>query len=956
MFVNEITFVVYYNTKREEITWGNSTIRSWLNGYGSSYNTYGTDYSGSGASFISNAFTASERSAIKEVKVKNDSSQGYDSTDGGADTYDKLFLLSYAEVISSSYAFDTDKWARSPTRFGVNTQYVKGRWPAYTYTGGTAGKESEKWNGNGYWWLRSPGYDSYHALSVNYDGSAFDFNRYGSVAVDRPEGVVRPALHISPSSSLLSYAGTVKSDGTVEETGGGNNRYDDLRITGFTNTALDYKDTYTAEGNQLIEISTTEDSIYLVPRVSAGASYKLYKDKECSLEMPPETTTAFGLEMGENYFYIRIIENDKEALSIIKVTKREMPYWAKMLSHKPAEYDHDLALICAKFSRAAEQGDNEEAINALYEEYEFDTEKNMVSVRYDGTYPCSIGLKDVGDFYLIFITARGTHNLAEAIGDTAIPEDNEFFSKYTDQVYGYARLYEEKIVDDLQDFFVNHEAIIQKGKKIKYIITGHSLGGAAANLLAARLDILRSDHYKPGVESIVSNTTKDDIYAYTFGAIDSITDKNVLSGFENIHNIYNYWDTYGPNGWGNQLGPIRIPGLAKPSGASSYGRFGNNVRFEHDFCYYDNKDDMGTTWNHNIEQYIRAIEGNYDISEESVLGYGYKNIGVLCPVDVEVLCKGSVVGRIKDNAVDKSVTTIPMYVYDEHKFAAFPGTGDYEVRITATDDADIKYFVEDYGEAGDDIKIFENISVKTGDMLLCEAKSNTKVEAIKLYALDDNGKKKAEVLTNGKIEALEYVDEPELMKRELALMAKAKGFRSVEDMFEDGIVGNALVSDNSAARVTLVKGEKLSLSGEKKSFVSSTKQMVSVNSKGVVKAKKSTGGRYICISYADNAGRARKAYIKVIEPSVKAVSGNGIIRIKPGKFMVYASADSRIDLTLDIPLITFVDKSKGAGNMYDLAIGSDGGMHLVGKAPYKGNATVNFICGKKKFKIKIKAI
>ena len=47
----------------------------------------------------------------------------------------------------------------------------------------------------------------------------------------------------------------------------------------------------------------------------------------------------------------------------------------------------------------------------------------------------------------------------------------------------------------------------------------------------------------------------ENIFVYTYGALDIFVDQeeNVTNGFENIHNIYNYYDTFGPNGVKNLI-------------------------------------------------------------------------------------------------------------------------------------------------------------------------------------------------------------------------------------------------------------------------------------------------------------------------------------------------------------------------------------------------------------------
>ena len=46
-----------------EVWWNDSTLRSWMNGYGEEENSAGKDYSGEGESFITKAFTTAGRGA-----------------------------------------------------------------------------------------------------------------------------------------------------------------------------------------------------------------------------------------------------------------------------------------------------------------------------------------------------------------------------------------------------------------------------------------------------------------------------------------------------------------------------------------------------------------------------------------------------------------------------------------------------------------------------------------------------------------------------------------------------------------------------------------------------------------------------------------------------------------------------------------------------------------------------
>ncbi len=153
-----------YNDKHESVTWENCTLRSWLND-----------------DFYKAAFSEMERERIIETLVVNADNPVY-GTDGGNDTRDKVFLLSIDEV--AKY-FAPDLNVSDSVRRAQVTEYAKSQGGWYN--------ESEKYYGNGWWWLRSPG---------NYDVSAAIVFDNGSVAcngnfVATYKDVVCPAIWIT---------------------------------------------------------------------------------------------------------------------------------------------------------------------------------------------------------------------------------------------------------------------------------------------------------------------------------------------------------------------------------------------------------------------------------------------------------------------------------------------------------------------------------------------------------------------------------------------------------------------------------------------------------------------------------------------------------------------------------------------------------------------------------------
>lgn len=218
-----------YNETLTDVTWETSTVRSWLNGYGSGSNKDGKDYSSD--NFMDKAFTSGEQAAIKEKTIQNPDNPEY-GTAGGNPTTDKIFFLSIDEVTKPVYGFPSDPDEYTKTKGALNTDYAKSQ-GAYTNT-------STEYAGNSKWWLRLPGGDSSRAAYVSsggridYHGDSASFVYYDGQVNRKCRIAVRPALFLNLKSNLWSYAGTVSSEGKVEETGGGQGDQDGSANNGVT--------------------------------------------------------------------------------------------------------------------------------------------------------------------------------------------------------------------------------------------------------------------------------------------------------------------------------------------------------------------------------------------------------------------------------------------------------------------------------------------------------------------------------------------------------------------------------------------------------------------------------------------------------------------------------------------------------------------------------------------------
>lgn len=193
----------YVDTDKNDqtATWETCTLRNWLNN-----------------DFYNVAFSSKEQSAIRTTRVVNEDNPHF-NTNGGNDTDDKLYILSYNEILNSDYGFPSylyyprigpseEDMPAIPARSVKSTAYVKNKVVSHT-------------NDNFYginWYLRTPGSSLQYITHLTSDGyvwgvgyfeltdaawglSLYDFKKYG----------IRPVLHLDLSSSTWTYAGTINT-------------------------------------------------------------------------------------------------------------------------------------------------------------------------------------------------------------------------------------------------------------------------------------------------------------------------------------------------------------------------------------------------------------------------------------------------------------------------------------------------------------------------------------------------------------------------------------------------------------------------------------------------------------------------------------------------------------------------------------------------------------------------
>lgn len=394
--------------------------------------------------------------------------------------------------------------------------------------------------------------------------------------------------------------------------------------------------------------------------------------------------------------------------------------------------DNALAMFAGILSMAVYHDDGKSTIREVYSDLEIPEEDY-----YDNSYDrdkdlrFSIAVKkihiDGEEYVLLMLSMRGTvHIWSEGIwrDHFANADVDLAFAPY--KAYDCIDEFRRNVMSQLYLFVETHPEIMTS--KLKVLITGHSLGGAAANLIGAQFNsfILNGGFY--------NLKERNDIFVYTFGAIDSIdTPVSINAGYENIHNITNYYDNFGPNGWA----PV-----ASAAGNTRYGKFGNIDIF------YEDKDNgafgIEHQMNHSMyETYLEAVyNGNVRYHRE---GQDYY---VCCPVDVRVYDGETLVCEVVNETINRDTTSIPVIVYEQRKVFHLPDDKEYRIEISARDAGSMIYQIKDIA-TGVSEKRYADVALTENKQFASIVGGDIEAEDVTLYVVNEDGEPIGEVHEDG---------------------------------------------------------------------------------------------------------------------------------------------------------------------------------------------------------------
>ena len=377
----------------------------------------------------------------------------------------------------------------------------------------------------------------------------------------------------------------------------------------------------------------------------------------------------------------------------------------------------DIALLSVVLSKAAYDGwigdkDGRYIVGA-YKSLGFDDENislysypdseynNSNYIFSDNTYAFSIANRKLGEKTLLVIDFRGTKSLGDIHKDFKLWRNNIWDNICNDSYIwgGFYDFFSDYNVA-IEEYYKNHPEIQNADNEgnLVVLVTGHSLGAAAANMAGRQLT--------EGV-GVFNNLNESNVYVYTFAC--PLVDKNAIS-YSNIFNVVNSNDlvTYLP-----PFFELKRNGCA--------------ARFRADKIFN----------NHDCNTYIEVVSSDdfAPLIEEETTGK-YRYVAVMCPVDIEIVRDDVVVGEVIDNEIVNCDESIILEVDDGHKFFVLPDDEAYTVNIEATDDGQMSFYC--MCSESEDIKSYSEIEIKAGDIFEAEILSNDDFNKTKLNY--ENGK------------------------------------------------------------------------------------------------------------------------------------------------------------------------------------------------------------------------
>ena len=232
-----------------------------------------------------------------------------------------------------------------------------------------------------------------------------------------------------------------------------------------------------------------------------------------------------------------------------------------MFDQTSTGYHRDIACLASLLSCASYNGNREKGyyINSAYQKLGFDIKNDVTLFGYEGaennakyknsfdfnedSLAFSLATREIGDQRLLIIALRGTNldSTSDILHDISI-FGTDFCEDYSPT--GFLNFF-VKVSAGLDLYLDEHSEIIKSAEenKLKILVTGHSLGGAGANLTGTYFNIWKDHTFRHFYDSKTNdvyskklNIPSENIFTYTFacpntyyGNADSVNCDNVIN-------------------------------------------------------------------------------------------------------------------------------------------------------------------------------------------------------------------------------------------------------------------------------------------------------------------------------------------------------------------------------------------------------------------------------------------
>ena len=312
----------------------------------------------------------------------------------------------------------------------------------------------------------------------------------------------------------------------------------------------------------------------------------------------------------------------------------------------------------------------------------------------------SIASRKLGDKTLLVVDFRNSETLEKWSEDLFLGSDDKLFlnTESWDKFYGFWKDYNTAMTD----YYESHPDLktADNEGKLVVLVTGHSLGAAAANMVGKSLN---------DKQGIFNNLSFDDIYVYTFGCPRVVKE---AADERNIFNIVNKYDIV-------------------PCTPIQYDRYGNTYIFE-DY-------NVSVSDNNSCTTYLDAVV-NYNVSAASapLLNNEYRVFYAWSPTDVEILKNDNVVAKVVNDDVELCEDNISIDVENGHKIIVLPDNDDYTVKLDAYDDGQMNLYLMACDGDNEYMKSYTAIKIKKGEKFVANISAPQKIDKTQLVFKEKN--------------------------------------------------------------------------------------------------------------------------------------------------------------------------------------------------------------------------